>query len=255
MKKRITRSVVPNLLTLGNLFSGFTALVHISNDDFLLGAMFIFLAAVFDMLDGITARLINATSELGAELDSLCDAVSFGVAPSFMLYKVYFEQLGDYGILLASLPALTGVLRLARFNVLLSTFEDKLYFRGMPIPAAALTIVSFIIFWFNKEIVSQEITIFLIYSVVIIVPLAMVSNVKFDNLPRPNRRAFQERPFVFVFFIAAIVGSFASKGVLIFPFMMFYIVASSIRHFVKWLSSKQIAVDEFDETIEDIDDE
>jgi len=254
MKKRITRSVVPNLLTLGNLFSGFTALVHISNNELVLGAIFIFIAAVFDMLDGLTARLINATSELGAELDSLCDAVSFGVAPAFMLYNVYFYQIGDYGILLASLPALAGVLRLARFNVLLSSFEDKLYFRGMPIPAAALTIISYIILWFNNNILGSFWAEILLYVIVVIVPFSMVSNIKFDNLPRPNRRSFQERPFVFVLFIAAIVGTIASKGLLIFPFMMFYIIASAIRHFIKWLSAKQMAIDEFDETIEDDDD-
>lgn len=253
MKKRITRSVVPNLLTLGNLFSGFTAIIHIANGNFLAGAVFILLAAIFDMLDGVTARLINAASELGAELDSLCDAVSFGVAPSFMLYKAYFFQYGDIGVLFASLPALAGVLRLARFNILLSTFEDKLYFKGMPIPAAALTIVSYVIFCHNSGILEPIYGTITIFAISIIVPLAMVSNVKFDNLPRPTKRSFQERPFVFVIFFAAIIGSLLSEGILIFPFMLFYIVASSIRHFVKWLKEKSIAVDEFDETIEEFE--
>jgi CDP-diacylglycerol--serine O-phosphatidyltransferase len=84
MKKiRVTRSIIPNLLTLGNIFSGFTAIIFISNYDFTNATLYIFMAAIFDMLDGIVARLLNATSEIGAELDSLCDAVSFGVAPAF----------------------------------------------------------------------------------------------------------------------------------------------------------------------------
>ncbi len=251
MKKRITRSVVPNLLTLGNIFSGFSAIIYIADGDFYRGAVFILLAAIFDMLDGLTARLINAASELGAELDSLCDAVSFGVAPAFMLYKVFFFQMGDYGVLLASLPALAGVLRLARFNVLLTTFEDKLYFRGMPIPSAALTIVSFIIFIYQGQLVpgGWEAPVFIAVSIV--VSLAMVSNVKFDNLPRPTSRSFRERPFVFVLFFAAIAGSAATQGKLIFPFMMFYIVASSLRHFIKWLKAKRLPIDDFDETIEE----
>ncbi len=251
MKIRITRSIVPNLLTLGNIFSGFTAIIYIADKNFIAGAAFILLAAVFDMLDGITARLINAASELGAELDSLCDAVSFGVAPSFMLYKAYFYQFGDIGILFASLPALAGVLRLARFNVLLSTFEDKLYFRGMPIPAAALTIVSYIIFWHYTELIGSPYKAIATFSVSILTSLAMVSNVKFDNLPRPTKRAFQERPFVFVIFFAVIIGSLASRGMLVFPFMLFYIIASSVRHFFRWLKEKSITVDEFDEIEEE----
>lgn len=253
MKKRITRSVVPNLLTLGNLFSGFAAIIYIADGDFQRGALFILMAAIFDMLDGITARLINATSELGAELDSLCDAVSFGVAPAFMLYKVYFYQYGEYGMLFASLPALAGVLRLARFNVLLSTFEDKLYFRGMPIPAAALTIVAYIIFLNNSELLSSNVKELILFIIVIIVPLAMVSNVKFDNLPRPTKRSFQERPFVFLLFTIAIVGSIASSGQLIFPFMAFYIIASSVRHFYNWIKLKHLPVDDFDENIDEED--
>lgn len=251
MKKRITRSVVPNLLTLGNLFSGFTAIIHISNGNIKAAAAFILLAGIFDMLDGITARLINAASELGAELDSLCDAVSFGVAPSFMLYKVFFYQFGEFGILLASFPALGGVLRLARFNILLSTFEDKLYYRGMPIPSAAITIISYIIFHHNDIYLSEQFRYFMPFILTTVVPLAMVSNIKFDNLPRPTKRSFQERPFVFVIFVIAFVSAFVSKGKLIFPFMVFYIVASSIRHFINWMRERSLPVDEFDENIDD----
>ena len=253
MKKRITKSIAPNLLTLGNLFAGFTAIIHIADGNFIAGAVFIFIAAIFDMLDGLTARLINAASELGAELDSLCDAVSFGVAPAFMLYKVHFYQLGDIGVLLAALPALGGVLRLARFNVLLSTFEDKLYFRGMPIPSAALTIVSYLVLWHDSSIIAPEYQTIVITAVSVATTLAMVSNVRFDNLPKPTKRSFQERPFVFVMFFAAFVSVILSKGKLVFPVMVFYIVASSLRHFILWLKSKRLAVDDFDETIEEED--
>jgi len=85
---RITRSIIPNLFTLANLFSGFTAIIHISDGNYDKAAIFIFIAGIFDALDGMMARLTKSTSELGVELDSLCDAVSFGLAPSFMLYKI-----------------------------------------------------------------------------------------------------------------------------------------------------------------------
>lgn len=251
MKIRITRSVVPNLLTLGNIFSGFTAIIYISNNNIRAAAAFILLAGVFDMLDGITARLINAASELGAELDSLCDAVSFGVAPAFMLYKTFFYQFGEMGILLASFPALGGVLRLARFNILLSTFEDKLYYKGMPIPSAAITIVSYIIFFHYDTTINEQFRYFTPFILTTLVPLLMVSNIKFDNLPRPTKRSFQERPFVFVIFVIALVAALISKGRLIFPFMIFYIIASSIRHLIYLHKKRTYPIDEFDETIDE----
>ncbi len=251
IRLRITRSVVPNLLTLGNLFSGYTAIIYLANNNIKAAAAFVLLAGVFDMLDGITARLINAASELGAELDSLCDAVSFGVVPSFMLYKVFFYQFGEFGILLSSFPALGGVLRLARFNILLSTFEDKLYYRGMPIPSAAITIISYIIFHHFDTNLSKQLRYVMPYILTVVVPLLMVSNIKFDNLPRPTKRSFQERPFVFVIFTVAFIAILLSKGYLIFPFMIFYIVASSLRHFINWIKLSSIPIDEFDENIED----
>jgi len=130
MKKiKVTKSLVPNLLTLVNLFSGFAAIVYFAGGDFKRGALFILIAAIFDMLDGLVARLINAASEFGAELDSLCDVVSFGVAPSFMLYKMFFYQFSEFGILIAALPVLAGATRLARFNIQLRNLEDKIYFK------------------------------------------------------------------------------------------------------------------------------
>jgi CDP-diacylglycerol--serine O-phosphatidyltransferase len=135
------------LFTLANAFMGFTAIVHISQNRFWLGALFILAAGVFDMLDGLVARLTKSASEFGAMLDSMCDAVSFGVAPSFLLYVVHFSSMSEPGILIASLPALAGVIRLARFNVQMNGFEDKYYFTGMPIPGGAITIVSYVVFY------------------------------------------------------------------------------------------------------------
>ncbi len=233
MKKiRVTRSIIPNLLTLGNIFSGFTAIIFISNYDFTNATLYIFMAAVFDVLDGIVARLLNATSEIGAELDSLCDAVSFGVAPSFMIYKAFFFQYGNLGIILASLPALAGVLRLARFNVQLVTFEDKLYFKGMPIPAAALTIVSFVIFYLQKNILDKLTLDIIAFVIIVLVPLAMTSTFKFYNLPRPNKEALKQRPALFIFLIIAIILVIITKGYAIFPVMIFYLLASPAHEII-----------------------
>ena len=95
---RITRSIIPNLFTLANLFCGFTAIVNIADGEFWRGALFVLAGGFFDTFDGIMARLTRSSIEFGVVLDSLCDAVSFGVAPAVMLYKVFFFQYGEIGI-------------------------------------------------------------------------------------------------------------------------------------------------------------
>ncbi len=248
-KIRITRSIVPNLFTLVNLFAGFSAIVYISKGDIERGAIFILIAAIFDMLDGIMARLINATSEFGAELDSLCDVVSFGIAPSFMIYQVFFVNYSEIGILFAALPAIAGASRLARFNIqIIDIVEDKQYFKGLPIPAAALTIVSYIIFIMPSRYISTEIQEIATFILIILVSYAMVSAIKFDNIPRPTKKSFLERPIVTVAFILGVILAIVTKGLFVFPFMIFYIVVSSVRHFISFIKTDVEPEEELDES-------
>ncbi len=230
MKIRITKSIIPNLLTLGNLFSGFTAIIYIARSEYEIAAIMILIAGIFDALDGVVARLIRSTSAIGVELDSLCDAVSFGVAPAFMLYQVYFNQLNEIGVFLSSLPALAGVYRLARFNVQ-ATLEDKTHFKGMPIPAAALFIISFVIFYFNNSLIYDYWRIFGIYFVTIIATISMITIIKFDNLPRPSWKSIQLHPWNFIIAFIGLITSFLTQGYFLFPFMLFYVLASYIRYF------------------------
>lgn len=244
---RLTRSIVPNLFTLMNVYMGFNAIIYAAEGNLYKAGLAILFAAVFDALDGVVARILKATSELGAELDSLCDAVSFGIAPSFMLYKAYFYQFGEYGILLASLPALAGVTRLARFNVALTSFADKLYFTGLPIPGGALTILSFLVFFRDTGYIPAEYDFVVYTAISALVGFAMISTVKFDNMPRFSRRYIKSKPVIFTIFIIGAVLSIVTKGVALFPFMVFYIVVSTIRHFIVWLKANFGADDEIDE--------
>ena len=226
---KITRSVIPNLLTIGNAFSGFAAVIFISQGNFNFAAFYIVMAGIFDMFDGIVARILRATSELGAELDSLCDAISFGLAPSFFLYKIYFEQFGVIGILFSSIPLLAGIYRLARFNAQLTSFEDKLYFSGLPIPAGALTLLSYIIFYIDTNFFPIETTKILTISITISVGICMVSRIKFANFPRPSIRSFKTSPVMFIGVIVATILGIVTKGMSIFPTMLTYILYSVIR--------------------------
>ena len=252
---RVTRSIIPNLFTLANLFCGFASVVTIvegysadqdlSLDTIEQAATFILLAGVFDMLDGMVARLVRSASEFGVELDSLCDTVSFGLAPSIMVWAVFFHEWHSWGLLLASLPALAAVLRLARFNVQLTSMEDKLYFRGMPVPAAAFTIVSYLVFLHHSTWIPLDWRPLALTCVVVVTAAAMVSTIRYDNLPRPTLASFRRRPTVFVVFLIAVVATILTSGKAIFPFMALYLLVGAIRHLIRRLTSKD-ETDEFD---------
>ncbi len=253
MKLRITRSIVPNLLTLANLFSGFTAIVHIADLQFEKAALFILMAAIFDMLDGAMARLFNSASEFGVELDSLCDAVSFGVAPSYMLYKAHFEQYGEFGILLAAIPALAGVVRLARFNVKLNSYEDKKYFYGLPIPSGALTIISYLIFFYLTDRISEDFKAILTPFVSFGVATAMVTMIKYHNIPKPTKKNLKESPLLIIGIAGAIIAGITTKGLSIFPTMVIYVLGTALVRTMLWIKAKTSPEDEIDEYVDDID--
>ncbi|GIV54144.1 MAG: CDP-diacylglycerol--serine O-phosphatidyltransferase [Candidatus Kapaibacterium sp.] len=237
MALRVTRSIIPNLFTLGNLFSGFLAIIHFAkgtsdSQALITGAFYVLAAAIFDMLDGIMARLTRSSSEIGVELDSLCDVVSFGVAPSLLLYVAHYHAFGPAGMLLAALPAMAGAYRLARFNVQLTSLEDKLYFRGLPIPAGALTVVTFVIFYLLPERIPTDWRSGATNFVTITTALAMVSTIRYNNLPRPTLRSFRQRPLFSAAVVVAVVLVIATGGSLAFPIMLVYILSGAISHTV-----------------------
>ena len=143
--------LLPSLLTTGNLFCGFLALVLVTDSRFTEAAVAIFVAMVLDALDGKVARLTKTTSQFGVEFDSLADVVSFGVAPAFMLYALVLQSLGRAAWLGAFLFAICGALRLARFNVY-SGVTDRRYFVGLPIPAAAGIVAAVVLLLGGDEI-------------------------------------------------------------------------------------------------------
>lgn len=133
--------LLPNLLTTANLFFGFFAVIQAIRGEFIYAAYCIVAAAVFDLLDGRAARLTRSTSKFGAEYDSLCDLVSFGVAPAITVYLWALQPFGRMGWLAGFLFMACGALRLARFNVQANVIE-KAYFQGLPIPMAAGIVAS-----------------------------------------------------------------------------------------------------------------
>lgn len=123
------------MFTLGNLYCGFLSIGFAANGQFNNAAILILIGMMLDSMDGRLARMLKADTQLGKELDSLADIVTFGVAPSFLVYYTYFYQFGLWGLMVAGLFPLFGAYRLARFNI--STDKSSLnYFIGVPITAA-----------------------------------------------------------------------------------------------------------------------
>ena len=144
-KRRRGVHLIPNILTTGNLFSGLAAVVLVFHGRFEAAAIAILIAMIFDVLDGTSARLTDSTSEFGIEYDSLSDLISFGLAPGFLIYAWALKSPGMLGAAVMFAYVACGALRLARFNVMGSSGDNR-YFTGLPIPAAAGFIATFYIF-------------------------------------------------------------------------------------------------------------
>ena len=123
------------MFTLGNLYCGFLSIGFAANEHYSNAAILILIGMMLDSMDGRLARMLKADSSLGKELDSLADVVTFGVAPSFLVYYTYFIQFGTLGFAVAGLFPLFGAYRLARFNIS-SNKSTQNYFTGVPITAA-----------------------------------------------------------------------------------------------------------------------
>lgn len=140
--------LLPSIFTMGALFAGFYAVVAAMNEQFVSAVLAIVVAGVLDGLDGRVARLTNTQSAFGAELDSLSDMVSFGVAPGLIVFSWGLGPLGRFGWALTFIYIAGAALRLARFNTQIDT-ADRRYFSGLASPAAAGLIVSMV--WLAVE--------------------------------------------------------------------------------------------------------
>lgn len=204
INQKISKSIIPNTATALNIASGFLSLIFVSRGDIHTGALLIFIAAFFDLIDGVLARITKTTSMFGVELDSLADVVSFGVAPSFLIYYAYLSEYNTWGIIISSSILLFGAFRLARFNVQLEDIKIKLDFNGLPIPIAALSIVSMVLFYHDGSEIIKPFNSLIIPSV-ILVSLLMVSNVKYNAIPKITTLGIVAKSVLTLLAIAAVL--------------------------------------------------
>jgi len=209
--------LLPNLFTTSALFSGFYAIIASINGEFTLSAIAIFVAMVLDTLDGRVARMTGTQSDFGAEYDSLSDVIAFGLAPALVAFLWSLNEIGKIGWICSFIYVAGTALRLARFNTQLDT-ADKRFFTGIPSPAAAAVVASFV--WMATEwgFVGDELAIY--FAIIVAsVGLLMVSNVRFYSFKVVAHRKK-------VSFMAVVFGVFVIALVAIDPATVIFAVAS-----------------------------
>jgi len=182
--------VVPSLFTLFNLFFGIWSMVLAARGEFYRAGWYIFFAGILDALDGRVARLSKTGTRFGAELDSLVDVVSFGVAPAFLIYQLEFANAGAAEWIFCYFYVMAAAIRLARFN-LTQAGRAKQYFIGLPSPAAGMTLATFYPFT-TTELWQQVARVMprhhTMQLLMILLTILMVSNVHYATLPRAGVR-------------------------------------------------------------------
>jgi len=217
MKKGIY--VLPNLFTTANLFCGFYSLIASVKGNFEIAAVVMLIAVVLDSLDGRIARMTHTTSRFGGEYDSLCDLVTFGVAPAILLYNWSLFSYGKWGWLAAFLFVVCGALRLARFNVQVGVIDSR-FFNGLPIPGGAAVVATGVILFYYLGGEGQ----FPALSILIgssAVALFMVSSIKYYSFKDLN--FFSRKPFMsFVLIVLILVVVVANPEIMLFTFAFGY---------------------------------
>ena len=268
---------LPNLMTAGNLFCGFIAVIkciqarlltdggdyamlhgagdamHKSGALYSQAVMFILAAVVFDSLDGRLARMGGRTSLFGAEFDSLADVVSFGVAPALMVFflilapREQYQWFRELGWFIAFIYLLCGAVRLARFNVITNPLlhraeaESSKDFVGLPIPAAAGTVATLVLLLINMADNARELRLLTLCLplLLVLVSFLMVSTVRYPSFKQVNwETRTRVRSFVGLFIVVAIVWRW--QEVSLFFLFLAYIFYGLFAHYQRGVRHVQM---------------
>ena len=198
--------LLPNLFTTAALFFGFFAVVAGMQQQFEAAAIAVFVAMLFDGLDGRVARLTHTQSKFGVEYDSLSDLVSFGVAPSLVMYSWALKDLGKFGWAAAFIYLACAALRLARFNTQVET-ADKNYFAGLASPPAAAVLASIVWVAQDEGWVAEQLPFSLAVVMAVVtatVGILMIVNVKYHSFKGLDLRG--RVPFAVIFALVLVIG-------------------------------------------------
>ncbi|BCA94155.1 CDP-diacylglycerol--serine O-phosphatidyltransferase [Legionella antarctica] len=217
--------LLPNLLTTASLFAAFYSLVASMKGQYEAAVVAMFIGMIADGLDGRIARLTNTQTEFGAQYDSLSDMVTFGVAPSLLLYNLTLSSLGKLGWLVAFVYTAAVALRLARFNTQLET-ADKRFFQGLPCPPAAAIMASFAWLCYQNEWQNMFVSI-LTAGLALCGAVLMVSNLRYYSFKEIDFKG--KVPFLYVLvMIILFVAIAANPAIVLFAGFILYALSGPI---------------------------
>ena len=226
-EQNIISKYVPNFITLLSLSSGFTSISFSLNGEWELAIYLILLATIFDFFDGWFARKLKSGSNFGAELDSLSDFVSFGVAPSFLIYLWSTNTLGSLGWGATLFFVICSALRLARFTadiyVTNKPIDNKEYFTGIPSPAAAglILLPLFIFFEFQIDLLKNE---YFNFITTIVIGFMMISKIPTISLKKIKINA-KYKTWIFLIFVLACVSLISKIWITLIIFFGAYLLS------------------------------
>jgi len=240
--------VLPNLFTTANLFAGFYSAIASMKGMFEVAAIAILIAVVMDSLDGRIARITHTTSRFGAEYDSLCDLVAFGVAPSLLVYSWSLFAFGKWGWLAAFLFCVCGALRLARFNVQVNVIDSRV-FNGLPIPGGAAVVATGVLFYFFCGGVGTFPHLAVLVGMIAL-GLFMVSSIKYYSFKDLNY--FTRQPLMsFVLILLILVIVVAQPEIMMFTFAFGYSLSGPVWFLVRLVRKWIATTDEAKSSCED----
>ncbi len=225
--------VMPSAFTLGNLFFGFWAIVSAFNGNFRWAGWFIVFAGILDMLDGRVARLSGTGTRFGAELDSLVDVISFGVAPALLIYFLDFSSAGRFAWILCYIYVTAVALRLARFNVLSAGKPSTGWFTGLPSPSAGMTLAVYYPFsqteWYRASVAAYlDLQHQGLVVLMLLLALLMVSNVKYPKFPPIGVRSAKGL-FGLAVHLSILLGGIFAPEYFLFPLGLVYVTVGIAR--------------------------
>ncbi len=243
--------ILPNLFTLSSVLCGYYAIVVCSTQpdgtDFYRAALLIIFALFFDTIDGRVARLTKTQSAIGVQLDSLADVISFGVAPSILVYQWSLHELGKAGIAVGFVFVGCGAIRLARFNVTTTTEEGHpikpgKYIQGLPIPAAAAVLISLVVA--NTLTGKLPFTPVILSVLMLLLALFMVSTIPFRSF-KDLRLSWRSALFISVALGSTAVIAFRYHPSLAFVWLLSaYLVIGILEGLFTWMTKTRSDADE-----------
>ena len=242
--------IIPSALTLGNLFFGVWAIVAASRGDFTNAAWLIILAGIADTLDGRVARITQTGSRFGAELDSLVDAISFGVAPAFIMYHLFLED-GTWGWIAAFVYVAGAVVRLARFNVE-QAGHARVAFHGLPSPASGMTLASYYPFS-QTDLFARWIAPLglpwpnIMIATMLLLAMLMMSHILYPVVPKFGFRSVRG-VLTLLGFLVVVIASVTRPSLFWFPLLVGYVAYGVVKAvalgFFERLPDRDLLVDD-----------